>query len=149
MKRTSRTPRHLAVAAIALAAPLAVASVATAATQPAAGSTTEPSVMVFDQAAKDGKVNISYAYLPKNGYVVVYGTSADGKVSGEPLGSASLKAGDHRDVAVKLSSQPAPGTKLWATIYEDRDGKQGPARGTDMAIWESSALPRENAFTIR
>lgn len=146
---SSQKSRTIAIIA-ALAVPLAIgAGAAVAATGPASASTTNPSVLVFDQAVKDGSVSISYAYLPKSGYVVIYGSTADGKSSGEPLGSASLKSGDHRNVAVKLNSAPAAGTKLWATLYEDRDGKSGPTKGTDVSMWSDGKLPMENAFTIR
>jgi hypothetical protein len=132
----------LAVAVPALAAPTADAGPS------AAAESAPPSVLVFDQAAKDGQVKISYAYLPKNGYVVVYGTTPDGKRTAAPLGSKSLPRGDHRDIAIKLDSTPGPGTKLWASIYEDRDGKPGPAKGTDVSIWNDK-LPLENSFVVR
>ena len=135
-------------AAAALALPLAVVGgVAHAATGGAA--ITEPSVMVFDQTIRDGKVSISYAHLPKNGYVVVYGTSADGKPTGEPLGHVELKSGDHRDITVKLDRVPAAGSKLWASLYEDRDGKAGFSRGSDVSVWQGGTLPLENGFVIR
>lgn len=145
--RSSSSLRAYAAAA-ALALPLAVAGgVAHAATGSAAN--TEPSVMVFDQTIRDGKVSISYAHLPKNGYVVVYGTSADGKPSGEPLGHVELKSGDHRDITVRLDRVPAAGTKLWASLYEDRDGKAGFSRGNDISVWQGGKLPSENSFVIK
>lgn len=144
----SRSSLRAYAAAAALALPLALAGgVAHAATGSAA--TTEPSVMVFDQAIRDGKVSISYAHLPKNGYVVVYGASADGKPTGEPLGHVELKSGDHRDITVKLDRGPAAGSKLWASLYEDRDGKAGFSRGADISLWQDGRLPLENGFVIK
>ena len=135
-------------AAAAFALPVALAGgIAHAAT--ASAQTTEPSVMVFDQTIRDGKVSISYAYLPKNGYVVVYGASADGKSSGEPLGHTELKSGDHRNISVKLDRVPAAGTKLWASLYEDRDGKAGFVKGSDVSLWQGGTPPLENSFVIK
>ncbi len=150
---TSKSTRSMSVlgkyaAAAAIALPLAVTGgLANAATGSA--STTEPSVMVFDQTIRDGKVSISYAYLPKNGYVVVYGASTDGKPSGEPFGHVDLKSGDHRDITIKLDRVPAAGTKLWASLYEDRDGKTGFSRGADVSLWQGGKLPLENSFVVR
>jgi hypothetical protein len=144
----SRTAVRTLAATAALAVPLAVAAANVNAATGAA-STNEPSVTVFDQQIRDGKINISYVYLPQNGYVVVYGASADGKPTGEPLGHIELKKGDHRDISVKLDKMPAAGTKLWASIYEDRDGKPGFAKGSDVSVWSEGRLPAENGFLVR
>lgn len=135
-------------AATAIALPIAITGGLAHAATPGT-STTEPSVMVFDQTIRDGKVSISYAHLPKSGYVVVYGSSPDGKPSGEPLGHVELKSGDHRDIAIKLDSLPAARTKLWVSLYEDRDGKAGFDKGNDVALWQGGKLPLENSFVIK
>lgn len=135
-------------AATAIALPIAITGGLAHAATPST-STTEPSVMVFDQTIRDGKVSISYAHLPKSGYVVVYGSSPDGKPSGEPLGHVELKSGDHRDIAIKLDSLPAARTKLWVSLYEDRDGKAGFDKGNDVALWQGGKLPLENSFVIK
>lgn len=143
---TSGLRRYAAAAAIAL--PLAASSGLVHAAANAA-STAEPSVLVFDQTVRDGKVSISYAGLPKSGYVVIYGASPDGKPSGEVLGHAELKSGGHRDIAIKLDRVPAAGTKLWASLYEDSDGKAGFNKGPDVSLWQGSKLPLENSFVIK
>lgn len=128
------------------AAAAACSAAAVAATPP---PTTEPSVLVFDQAHTGGTVKIDYVYLPKKGYVVIYGADATGKSNGEPLAHVPLEAGDHRNISVKLTTPPAPGAKLWASLYQDSDGKPGFAKGADLSLWSDGKLPAENAFTIR
>lgn len=132
---------------LAGAAGIAALSIAATAAVPAAS--TDPSVLVFDQAGKDGAVTISYAYLPRKGYAVIYGADASGKPSSEPLAHVPLEAGDHRNISVKLTAIPAPGSKLWASLYEDKDGKPGFAKGADVSLWSDGKLPLENVFTIR
>lgn len=142
----STTKRKLTSMLAGAAAVAAVSAAAVAAVPP---PSTEPSVLVFDQTHKDGAVKIDYVYLPKKGYVVIYGADASGKPGGEPLAHVSLEAGDHRNISVKLTTAPAPGAKLWASLYEDRDGKPGFAKGSDVSLWSDGKLPLENAFTIR
>lgn len=120
---------------------------ATAATR-AATSSTEPSVLAFDQKAQGGHIMLDYAYLPAKGYAVVYGADKDGKPIREPLGSVELTAGDHRSVKIKLNSEPPSGSKLWVSLYQDKDGKPGFDRQGDVSFW-SSGLPAENAVTLR
>lgn len=126
-----------------------IAALSIAATAATPAPTGEPSVLVFDQPHKGGAVNISYAYLPKKGYVVIYAAGTSGKPSGEPLAHLPLEAGDHRNISVMLNTMPAPGTKLWATLYEDSDGKPGFTKGADVSLWANGKLPLENAFSIR
>lgn len=134
-------------AVLAGAAGITALSLATSAAVPA--PVAPPSVLVFDQAHKNGAVNITYAYLPKKGYVVIYGADASGKPAGTPLAHMALEAGDHRDISVKLTEIPAAGSKLWASLYEDADGKPGFSKGADVSLWLDGKLPMENAFTIR
>ncbi len=141
------TSKHRLIAVLAGAAGIGLlAGAASANVPPAAG---EPSVLVFDQRHKGASVTISYAYLPKKGYAVIYGADAAGKPMGQPLAHVPLDAGDHRDITVKLNEDLQPGTKLWASLYEDRDGKQGFVKGADVSFWPDGKLPMENAFTVR
>lgn len=126
-----------------------ITAVSLAAVAAVSAPTGEPSVLVFDQAHKSGTVNISYVYLPKKGYVVIYGADAAGKPTGEALAHVPLEAGDHRNIAVKLTTAPAAGAKLWASLYEDSDGKPGFAKGADLSLWADGNVPLENAFTVR
>lgn len=127
----------------------AVAALSAAAVAAVPAPTTEPSVLVFDQTHKGDSVKIDYVYLPKKGYVVIYGADAAGKPTGEPLAHVPLEAGDHRNISVKLTAVPTAGSKLWASLYEDSDGKPGFAKGSDVSLWSDGKLPQENAFTIR
>lgn len=110
---------------------------------------TEPSVMAFNQKAQGQAVAITYVHLPKAGYVVIYGSDANGKPTGDALGNVALKAGDHRDIKVELKSVPAPNTKLWAALYEDKDADAQLDKSKDVAFWPGGKLPLENQFQIQ
>lgn len=61
----------------------------------------DPTVTIFNQKPQGNSVAVSYAHLPKAGYVAIYGSDANGKPTGDPLGSVALKAGDHRDFKIE------------------------------------------------
>lgn len=107
-----------------------------------------PSVLAFDQKAQGNQVSINYAYLPENGYVVIYGVGKNGKAIREPLGYAEVKAGDHRNMAVTLNAAPASGTQLWASLYRDKDSKAGFDKAADQSWWGTN-LPAEGRFVIQ
>jgi hypothetical protein len=109
----------------------------------------DPTVTIFNQKAQGQTVSVSYAHLPKPGYIVIYGSDASGKPTGDPLGSIALKAGDHRDFKVELKAAPAPETKLWAAMYEDKDGDAKLDKSKDVAFWPGGKLPWENNFQIQ
>ena len=111
-------------------------------------SLTEPSVLVFNQKADGKSVLIHYTLMPKAGYVAIYGSGADGKPTGDPIGSVHLPAGDHRDVKVDLKAEVPAKTQLWAAMYEDKDGDAKLDKTKDQAFWAGSKLPWENKFQI-
>ncbi len=113
----------------------------------AAVANAPPTILVFNQKPAGSQVSIDYVNIPANGYVVVYAADADGKPTGAPLGSLSVNAGSHMDLKVALSAAPAPGTNLWASLYKDKDGKEGFNKQGDKAVW--SQLPIQNAFTVQ
>lgn len=133
-------------AALGLSA-LLVGGVATFAHAATSATTTPPSVMVLNQKLDQGHVFVEYAYLPENGYAVVYGSDKDGNPIRESLGHLELAAGDHRKFKIKLEKAPPPGSKLWVSLYTDKDGKPGFDRKGDMAIWQDR-LPAENQIVI-
>lgn len=106
-----------------------------------------PSVLVFNQKVDGKTIKLAYAFMPKNGFIVIYGSDASGKMTGSPLGSAAIPAGDHRDVKVTLTTEPKRGAKLWATLYEGVDGKAN-FDDKDQAVWKVSELPLQNMFVI-
>lgn len=118
------------------------------ATLSAHAATTDPSIVAFDQKIANGHVVLDYAYLPTNGYAVVYGADKDGKPIKEPLGVVELEAGDHRDTKIKLNTEPAEGSKLWVSLYSDKDGKPGFDRKGDVSFWQSE-LPAENQIVVK
>lgn len=91
---------------------------------------------------------VEYAYLPEKGYAVVYGTDKDGNPIRESLGHIELNAGDHRKFKIKLDKEPPSGTKLWVSLYSDKDGKTGFDRKGDMAIWQDR-LPAANQIVVQ
>ena len=111
-------------------------------------SATPPSVLIFDQKPQDGTIKLEYAHLPSNGYVVLYGADKEGLPIREPLGHVELKAGDHRNIAIKLNTAPQSGELLWAALYVDKDGKPGFDKTADASIWHDE-LPLENRFVVR
>lgn len=111
-------------------------------------STPNPSVIVWSQKPDGNTVVLKYAYLPKDGFVAIYGSDASGHASGEAIGTSPLAAGDHRDVKVMLKSAPREGDKLWATLYENT-GKSTSFDKSDKAVWRLSDLPMQNRFKIR
>lgn len=143
MSSTARTSKHflgLATAGLLGAAVMAGAAHAAVPNAP-------PSILVFDQKSAGQQVSIDYVNIPANGYVVVYAADAEGKPTGAPLGSAAINAGSHMDLKVELSAAPKPGTNLWASLYKDKDGKEGFNKDGDKAVW--SKLPMQNAFTVQ
>lgn len=111
-------------------------------------SATPPSVLIFDQELQNGVITVEYAYLPINGYVVLYSADKNGQPIRDPLGHVELKAGDHRNIAVALNSSPQSGQSMWAALYVDKDGKPGFDKTTDVSIWNDE-LPLENRFVVR
>lgn len=115
---------------------------------PAHAATTQPSVLAMNQKIDNGHVVVDYAYLPSSGYAVVYGSDKDGSPLKEPLGTLELAAGDHRGIKIKLNSEPQKGSKLWVSLYHDKDGKPGFDRQGDVSYWPSQ-LPSENQITTQ
>ncbi len=113
----------------------------------AAVANAPPSILVFSQKPAGSQVSIDYVNIPANGYVVVYAADANGKPTGAPLGSVAVNAGSHMDLKVALSAAPAPGKNLWASLYKDKDGKEGFNKQGDKAVW--SQIPMQNAFTVQ
>lgn len=141
MTHRSTNSRHVGFALASLAA-FAVAPMAAQ----AAVANAPPSILVFNQKAAGNAVSVDYVNLPADGYVVIYASDEKGQRTGDPLGALPLKAGSHMDVKVELSKAPAKGAGLWASLYKDKDGKEGFDRTGDKAVWAN--IPLQNAFTI-
>lgn len=137
----------LAVCAVAGAVVLGGTKAALAVTA-AGASTTPPSVIVFNQKLNSGAVDITYANIPAKGYLVVMGSDAQGMANGAPLGSASIGAGDHRNVKVKLTGEVKAGDRLWVLMALDSDNKPGYDAAADQAVW-AGKLPAENMFLVQ
>lgn len=84
----------------------------------AASDTPAASIIAMSQKPKSSAVSITYAFLPKEGSLDIYAVTPSGKREGKALGNVSLKAGDHRDVAVKLAPMPEKGARLVAVIEQ-------------------------------
>ena len=112
----------------------------------AAVANAPPSLLVFNQKVTGSSVSIDYANIPADGYVVVYAADSEGKRTGELLGSLPVKAGSHMDLKVDLSASPKAGALLWASLYKDKDGKEGFDAKGDQPVW--TKLPMQNAFKV-
>ncbi|MBS0234687.1 MAG: hypothetical protein JSR99_14510 [Proteobacteria bacterium] len=83
-----------------------------------AASSTPASIIAMSQKPKNNSVTITYAFLPKAGSLDLYAAGRSGKREGKPLASVALKAGDHRDVEMKLTPVPDKGARLVAVIEQ-------------------------------
>lgn len=120
------------VAAIAAITTSSLISLATLAS--AAGV---PSVIAMNQKIKSGEVSITYANLPKAGFLALHPSLDNGRMSEKVVGEVALTAGDHRNIKVKLSGDVAAGTKLWADIQ--------PAKGASKPFTDAGQ-PAEQSF---
>lgn len=76
----------------------------------------QPSVLVFNQKAGTGNATITYAFIPKDGFVALYAGDPQTSKTMKPIGEAALLAGDNRDLHVTLPSTAKAGEKLWAEL---------------------------------
>ena len=143
----SRSFKRLAVAAVVGAGVLGASQSGFAVTAPGMFAS-EPSVLVFNQKVSNGTVDVSYANIPSKGYVVVKRSDAQGAPQTAVLGSASIPAGDHRNVKVKLTAEPKAGDKLWVSLSLDTDDKPGYDAAADKPIW-TGKLPAANMFVVQ
>ncbi|MBY0559433.1 hypothetical protein [Hyphomicrobium sp.] len=121
--------RVSATAAAVMAAGMVMATSAFA-----ADPGTPASVIAMNQKPKGESVSITYAFAPADGTLAIFSVDPAGHASAQPLGSAALTRGDHRDVKIKLNEELKPGTTLWA-VARSKDGKpfrnvDGPAEQT-------------------
>lgn len=82
-----------------------------------------PSVTALDQKVKGDAVNITYAFLPKDGRLTVLSGDPSNKSGASVVGSVDLAAGDHREVKVPLIGEPKAGTRMWAQVEQGKGGK--------------------------
>ena len=134
----SRLFRYAPGAAAAALSSLFVVSAAAA-----AATTSLPSVIAMNQKPKGGEVSITYANLPKDGYLVIHPSLKNGKPNEQVLGQISLAAGDHRHVKVKLEGKTVPGEKLWAELQQ-KPGAQGATQP-----FTDSGAPARQSFMIQ
>lgn len=105
-----------AVAFLCAAAVLATAGASLADQSPhVATPGTQASVIAMNQKLKGDDVSVTYAYLPKDGTLAIFAADPS-SASAKRIGAVNLTAGDHHDVAIKLSTQPGKGAKLWAAV---------------------------------
>jgi hypothetical protein len=130
-------PLHTSGHAVGALTSAFVATFVAAGAASAAG--TPPSVIAMSQKAKGDTVSITYAYMPKDGVLAIYSLNSSGKPGATPIGKVELKAGDHRDIKVKLDTAPKPGMQLEA-ILESSGGKPRP--------FEDSGAPALETFKV-
>ena len=113
-----------ALAMLAPASPFTLATAAVAQDYPSSHvGAFLPSVTALDQKVKGDAVEITYAFLPKDGTLAILSGDPSGKSGASVVGSVDLAAGDHREVKVPLGSEPKAGTRLWAQVEQGKSGK--------------------------
>ena len=120
----------------------AISAVSLLALTAAAYAAGAPSVIAMNQKPASGQVSITYANLPKDGFLVIHSSLANGGVGDKVLGEVPLTAGDHRNIKVKLEGNPAAGTRLWAELQPGQGGKPLSKPFTDMGT------PVEQSFKV-
>lgn len=110
----------------------------------AAAATVPASILVFDQKLDAKSVKLSYVFVPEKSVAVVY---ADGAAQKTPLGTVAVTPGDHRDVKIALADEPAKGSKLWVSLYRDKDGKAEPK--SEQSYWSDDKLPSTSGFVVQ
>lgn len=115
----------------------ALAAAVTACTATVAMAAGAPSVIAMNQKIANGEVSITYANMPKDGFLVIHASSASGKATGDVLGEVALKAGDHRNIKVKVNGSVARGATLWAELQPAKDSTKA---------FEDAGLPVEQSF---
>ena len=77
------------------------------------------SIKVSGQNIAGDEVTITDVNLPRDGFLVIYPSDANGELVERAIGYVALSAGDHGAVKVHLNEKPKAGDKLWATLHED------------------------------
>jgi hypothetical protein len=80
---------------------------------------TPASIKVSGQKITGEEVTIVEVNLPRDGFLVIYPSDANGNLIERPIGEVALSAGNHNAVKVHLTEQHETGDKLWATLHED------------------------------
>lgn len=107
---------------------------------------TPPSVIAMRQQPKDyAMVTITYAYVPKQGYIAIHPSNRHGKMMTKVLGAKELAPGPHRNFTVKLNNAVRPGEKLWATLDQ---GTFTPGQKTAKAFVSASGRKVWQSFRI-
>ena len=107
---------------------------------------TPPSVIAMRQKPKDyANVTITYAYVPKQGYIAIHPSGRSGKMMSKVLGTKDLAPGPHRNFTVKLNTPVKPGEKLWATLDQ---GTFTPGQNTAKAFVRPSGRNVWQSFRI-
>lgn len=147
----SRLPMKLSIAAASFAA-LGLAALPVQAVQEPSATRAEaeqsrphPSALVLDQKLDGNTVNLTYAYMPEDGFIAIY-KGMDGAASGKPIGTAALPAGDHRDVKVKLSTSVDSGTELFVSLAKGRGDAYDESKHE--SVWQMGEIPTESRFKV-
>ena len=125
------------IAATVLAATLAFPVAAFAATG------TAPSIIAMGQKAKGHSVSIEYAYLPKDGYLVIHPSDKHGKMRSNVIGQEQLAAGSHDHVSVKLDVPIKSGQTFWAEL------QQKPFANGSSHPFQDNGTPVQESFVIQ
>ena len=82
-------------------------------------------ITASDQKAVNKSVTATSVEASKPGYLVVHEADATGTKAGKVIGTVAVKAGDNKSVAVPLTEEVKPGSKVILMLHEESnaDGK--------------------------
>lgn len=97
----------------------AAAQVPTAVAAPA-GAAPTGSIDVANQAVANDAITVASATISQDGWIAVHKAGPDGKLLLTPLvGLIQIKAGDNKNVVIKLTEPVAAGAPLWPMLHID------------------------------
>lgn len=142
-----------------MAATVVVQDVAVQQPTAAAPSAATPTgaITVADQAVANDSITVASATISQDGWIAVHKAGPDGKLLLTPLvGLAQIKAGDNKDVVIKLTEPVAAGAPLWPMLhidagvigtYEFPNGADVPVTANGMPIMKQIAVQSAGAPT--
>ena len=84
------------------------------------GAAPTGSIDVAGQAVANDSITIASATISQDGWIAVHKAGPDGKLLLTPVvGTAQIKAGDNKNVVVKLTEPVAAGASLWPMVHID------------------------------
>jgi len=109
-----------------------------------------PSIDVSDQKLQRRTVTLADVNLPARGYIAIHASDASGKMTDRIIGYATLRAGDHKNVKVRLSGAHKAGETLWAVAHQSQGRGLTNMRGSNRigSPFMQNGQPVDKSFQI-